>query len=162
MTDEMTRYVGRMMTMVDDQARGRMMKAAGFAAKVEALRTVAEDLGPDRQFSNWRRKVQLGAGFDLVGSQVRVNHRPVGMWLLADRGRYSAGSIYPRQGNRKGRTVLAARAVMTPQGPRARSSFGQSRGLKTFVTAAAREREAAPKAAAKQLTDEVRRFVRST
>ena len=162
MTDELTRYVGRMMQMVDDQARGRMMKAAGMAAKVEAIRTVVEDLGADRQFSNWQRKVALGAGFDLVGSQVRVNHRPTGMWILADRGRYRQGTIYPRQGTRKGNKVQPGRAVLTPFGPRARSSFGLSAGKRTFTRAAARERDAAPKAAHDQLVDEIRRFVRST
>ena len=99
--------------------------AVGLFGKDTALDAVAKDLGRDRQFSNWKRPVALGAGYDL-GNPVVLNLRPAGLWFLAEDGRKRRGTIKPRRGSGK-------LAVMTPQGPRRRSTYSRSRGLSTIT-----------------------------
>lgn len=147
--------VGRdIATIVDPQAVKRMLNAGGRAGKEAALKAAEADLGGDRAFSGMRRKVPLGAGFDDAGgTQVEINFRPAGLWRLAQAGRRSSGTIRPRR--RGGR-----RALLTPAGPRASSSYGPSRGLGTFDTAVDRAQREVPKAAVQQFQTEVARAMR--
>lgn len=152
-------YVRRLESTIDDDAQRRILRAAGLATKNEALQAAEAKLGGDRAMTNWRRgTVPLKAGFDVAGWELTVNHRPGGLWKIADSGRKSIGVIAPRRNGRKVRTSTAGRAVMTPQGPRALSSYGPSRGTGVFRLAAAKERAAAPAAAFQQLLDEFRRI----
>lgn len=154
-------YLRKLESTLDDDARRRMMRAAGKAAKDAALAAAETKLGSDRAMSNWRQgRVPLKAGYDEAGWTLKVNHRPVGMWKVADEGRKRSGPITPRLNGRKTRTPTKGRAVMTPQGPRSRSSYGPSRGTGVFRLAAARERAEGTKAAWRQLQDEFRRITR--
>lgn len=93
----------------------------GQFAKKEALDQAGRDLGADRAFSGWQRKVVLGAGYDL-GNPVVLNLRPAGMWTLAETGRRRTKKILPRRGNK---------AVRTPQGLRKSSTSKPSKALRT-------------------------------
>lgn len=104
----------------------------GGAAKTAALEVAAKDLGPDRSFSGFPRKVPLNAGYD-TGTPVVLHLRPAGLWSLAQDGRKRSGAILPKKGRRnlarrRGKTT----AVMTPRGPRYRSSFRPTKGHKTI------------------------------
>jgi hypothetical protein len=145
------------------EARKAMVKAAGVAGKKAALDSASRDLGGDRRFRNMPRGRALDAGYDLNGTDsVTINFR--GPWRLAEGGRKKSGPIYrrgvtsttgkSRKGNvRAFRTIgsfaggQAHRAVRTPQGPRAHSSYGRSKGLKTYTDAVDKARTAVPKAA---------------
>ena len=105
-------------------------------------------------------RVPLRAGYDEAGWQLSVNHRPKGVWFLAEKGRTSTGPIYPRRNGRRSRLPTKGRAIMTPSGPRALSTWRPSRGLRTFTIAAARERDDGTKAAWRQLQAEFRRITR--
>lgn len=158
--DELTAFAHRLSTLTDPDALRRIADKGGMAGKKAALDAAARDLGGDRRFSGMRRKVALSAGYDIQGTAAHINMRPAGLWILAESGRQQSGPIYPRGGARKGRGPVRGRAVRTPQGIRARSSYGPSRGLDTFSDAVRDARRDVPKAAAKQFTDEVRRIVR--
>lgn len=159
--DELADFGRRLSTLTDSAATGRIANKAGMAGKKAAMDAAADDLGGDRAFSGMRRRVQLSAGYDDAGQgRVQINFRPVGLWKLAEAGRRRSGPIYPRAGSRKGLGVTKGRAVRTPEGPRARSSFKPSRGLNTFSDAVKDARREVPKAAAEQFRDEIRRVVR--
>lgn len=151
----------RLSSVVDGSASARIAAKAGMAAKEAAIDAASRDLGGDRAFSGFRRRVPLGAGFDDAGEgQVVVNFRPAGLWRLAESGRQRSGKIYPRAGARKGGRVVKGRALRTPRGFRASSSYSRSRGLGTVDDAVAEARREVPKAAAKQLSAEIRKVVR--
>ena len=106
-------------------------------------------------------RAPLGAGFDDVGStQIRLNFRPAGLWKLAESGRRAGKPIYPRSGRRKGTGVTHGRAVLTPAGPRARSTTGAWGGKGTFTSAVREARIKVPKAAFRQFQIEVARVVK--
>ena len=157
-------YVRKLESTINDEARSRITMAAGIATRKAAVSAVEDKLGPDRAMSNFRSgRVKLGAGVDVNGWTVTVNHRPKGVWLLADAGRKRSGVVYPRSGpsrGRKGRITNPDRAVLTPYGPRASRRFGPSRGTGVFEMAAARERAEAPKAAWRVVQSELARIVR--
>ena len=154
-------YLAKLESTLDDDARRRIMRAAGGATKAAALSAATDTLGSDRAMSNFKGgRVPLGAGYDEAGWRLSVNHRPKGVWFLAERGRVRTGPIYPRRNGRKARLPTTGRAVMTPAGPRASSTYRPSRGLRTFTIAAARERDDGTKAAWRQLQQEFRRVVR--
>jgi hypothetical protein len=132
----------------------RVQMQAGMAAKNDAALWVAKQaLGEDRAMSNFRQgRVKLGAGFDVERTDVVLHLRPAGAWVLADAGRKKSGQIMrvrevqrtTRAGNvrtRKVRVVEGGRsggAVLTPQGPRASSTYGPSRGLRVIARTAKR------------------------
>jgi hypothetical protein len=152
MAGELADFGRRVSDVVSPGAVRRMVGKAGMAGKKSALEAAAKDLGGDRAFSNWRRRIALSAGYDDTGgSTVRINFRPAGMWQLAEQGRRGSGPIRPKRGKQ---------AVRTPQGLRARSSYGRSRGLNTFTDAVKDAQREVPKAAAKQFREEVARAVR--
>jgi hypothetical protein len=154
-------YVGKLGSLLDADANKRITRAAGFAAKDAGLSAAVDKLGSDRAMSGYKGgRIKLGVGFDTGSWRVDINHRPKGLWVLADAGRKRSGPIYPRRGRRKSIAPVPGRAVLTPFGPRAASSFGPSRGTGVFRLAAARERAAAPKAAFNQLQAELRRITR--
>jgi len=105
----------------------RVQRHVGFAGKGAALLAASKTLGGDRAMSNFRGgKVRLNAGWDAVPNGVKINLRPPGLWVLAEDGRKSSGSIKPKRRHE---------AVVTPDGPRAHSSYGKSRGVKSVTRA---------------------------
>jgi hypothetical protein len=136
--------------ITDPAALGRVVMSGGMAAKKAALDAASADLGGDRAMSGLRRKAALGAGFDRTGAtEVTLNFRPAGLWILASRGRTSSGTIRPRK--RGGKGALAGNGF----GPRASSRYGRSRGLDTFDDAVNKARTEVPKAAFKQFVAEI-------
>jgi hypothetical protein len=117
---DLRRDLGRLLDNLEP-----LQHAVGGFAKEEALDAVRRDLGGDMAFSGWRRKVKLGAGYD-IGKPVILNLRPAGMWFLAEDGRKRSKKFGPkRRGGKK--------AVLTPRGPRANSTSTRSRGLNTLT-----------------------------
>jgi hypothetical protein len=154
-------YLRKLESTLDADAQRRIMRAAGGDAKKGGLSAAEDTLGADRAMRNFKGgRVPLRLGYDQAEWQLTMNHRPSGVWFLAERGRKASGPIYPRAGGRKSRTTSAGRAVMTPQGPRALSSYGPSRGLRTFSIAAARERKGGTEGAWRALQAEFRRITR--
>lgn len=148
--NELSAFAARLEKVTDPAALRRIADKGGLAGKKAALEAASADLGGDRAFSGLRRKAPLGVGYDVDGATVHINFRPAGLWRLAEQGRRSSGTIQPRR--RGGR-----RAVLTPLGPRAGSSYRQSRGLGTFTEAVKDAQREVPKAAAKQFTAEIGR-----
>lgn len=105
--------------------REPMQHAMGQAGKKATFDELQSDLGPDRGFSGLRRKVKLGAGYD-VGANVVLNLRPAGLWVLLDKGRRRSKTIRPRK---KG----GAKALITPYGYRASAKSTPSKGKKTLT-----------------------------
>lgn len=154
-------YISKLESTISGDAQRRIVRSAGMAAKDAALDAAETKLGSDRAMSNWKSgRVPLRAGFDEAGWVLSVNHRPGGLWKVADQGRQRSGPIYPRRNGRKAKMATQGKAVLTPYGPRALSSYGPSRGTGVFRLAAARERASAPQAAWKQLSAELRRITR--
>lgn len=159
--NELTEFGQRVARITDPATLRRIVDKGGMAGKEAALDAAASDLGGDRSFSGLRRKAPLGAGYDAIGgTSVQINFRPSGLWMLAEAGRRQSGAIYPRTGARKGKGTVYRRAVMTPQGPRARSSYRPSRGLGTYTDAVRDARVKVPKAAFRQFQVEVGKLVR--
>jgi hypothetical protein len=147
---ELTAFANRIEKLTDPAMLHRVVQAGGLAGKKAALDAAARELGGDRSMSGLRRKAALGAGFDRSGAtEVTINFRPAGLWILASRGRQSSGEIRPRA--RGGKRALAGGGF----GPVARSRYGPSRGLDTFDDAVKQARRDVPKAAAKQFFIEV-------
>lgn len=157
-------YGRRLESLTDPPALHRVRTAAGNAVKESTLQVAAADLGGDRAFSGMRRRTPLRAGFDIAaGSEVRLNLRPAGLWILADKGRQRSGKIYPRKGEtrgRKGTGTVKGRALLTPHGFRASSTYTPSRGFGTIGTAQDRAGPAAMSAAGRAVTAEIARVVR--
>jgi hypothetical protein len=145
-----------------EAARKSMAKAAGVAGKKAALDAASSSLGGDRRFRNMKRGRALDAGYDLKGERsVVINFR--GPWRLAEAGRKKSGLIYrrgvgstgkSRKGNARQFRAIgsfagghAHGAVRTPDGPRAHSSYGPSRGLRTYTNAVRKASTTVPKAA---------------
>lgn len=154
-SDDLSDFGRRVSLIVGKPALARMMTKAGAAGKKAALDAASKDLGADRRMSNFRngRGPALGAGYDIIGTQVVVNLRPAGMWKLADSGRRSSGTIRPRPRGGK-------RAVLTPWGPKASSSYGPSRGLGTWDDTVRDAGDEVPKAFGKQFRVEVAKAMR--
>jgi hypothetical protein len=140
--------------------------AAGQAAKAVATRTLVEVLGGDMAMSNLTARGgvprRLGVGYDVAadGQAVTVNHRPAGLWVLADDGRKRAGVIFPRSATgRRGKAARRGAALAVPGADRPRSSsrYTASRGTGVLRKAIAREYDAAPEAAADAYTVALRR-----
>ena len=159
----MSAYATRLYSLVDDNAMRRISRKAGFAGKDAAFEAAREKLGADRAMSNFKSgRIRLNAGFDqgVKPTQVVIKHGPNGLWILADGGRKREGTIYPRNGRRKGKVTMPGRAMRTPDGPRASSSFRPSRGTGVFRRAAALERDRVPEAAFRQLQIEIGSVIR--
>lgn len=159
--------------LVSGESLRRVQTAAGMAAKDAANEVAGDALGSDRAMSNFRGgSVPLRSGFDIDANLIRLNLRPGGMWRLAEAGRRSSGRIFPmdrvqyttRSGNVRSRRVRAAggasgRALRTPFGPRAASSYGPSAGLKVITRTAGRAADRAPRAAFRALQREIGKVV---
>lgn len=153
-------WVDRVAKVTDDAAVKRLANAAGKAGKKAALDAAGDALGSDRRFSGWKGKPALSAGYDEAsGTSVDINFRPAGMWRLAEEGRKASGSIFPKSGRRAGSGATYGRALNTPMGPRARSSYSRSRGLKAYTNATKKASVEVPKAAHEQFLDEIRRVL---
>jgi hypothetical protein len=150
-TGELIAFGNRVSKIVDPAVLKRVILAGGMAGKKAALDAASRDLGGDRAFSGLGRKVSLSAGFDDVGStQIRLNFRPAGLWKLAERGRRAGKPIYPK----------SKQAVLTPQGPRARSTTGHWGGKDTYSDAVKDAKREVPKAAFKAFQFEVAKLVK--
>lgn len=175
--DELTARLEKIQQVTSDQATRRVTNAAGAAGKKAALEAAADSLGGDRKFSHWPRGGALNAGYDGVAgaSQVVINFR--GPWRLAESGRRSTGPIYrrgltattgaSRKGNARAFRAIVSfaggqghGAIRTPEGPRARSSYKPSRGLKTYSKATRKASVDVPKAAHEQFLQEVASVMR--
>lgn len=158
-SSSLDRLARQLEDLASGAANARITQAAGAAGKKSALDALTHDLGGDRRFSGMRRKTALNVGFDAEGGSATVlKFRPAGLWILAESGRRQSGSIYPRGGRGKGKGAVRGRAVLTPSGPRASSSYGPSRGLHTFTTAVSDARRTVPDAAAKAIAVEISKF----
>lgn len=161
MADSFAEFAARLGKLDDPATLKRIAAKGGDAGKRAALRAAVDSLGGDRRFSGMRRASPLNAGYDdAAGSSVAINLRPAGLWVLAQQGRRRSGPIYPRNGSRKGSGPRRGRAVRTPYGPRARSSFRPSRGLGTVEDAMRMMKDDVPRAAAEQFRQEIARIVR--
>lgn len=151
MAGELIDFGNRVGQIVDPATVKRILLAGGMAGKKVALEAAASDLGADRAFSGLGRRVSLSAGFDDAGStQIKLNLRPKGLWMLAERGRRPGKPILPKR----------ALALNTPEGPRAASTTGAWGGKGTYTDAVNDARREVPKAAAKQFRVEVAKVVR--
>jgi hypothetical protein len=149
-TSDLGAAAAKLEKLTDPSILHRVVQQAGLAGKKAALEAAARDLGGDRAMSGLRRKAALGAGFDRTGAtEVTINFRPAGLWILASRGRTTSGDINPRK--RGGRRALAGGGF----GPVARSRYGPSRGLDTFDDAVKTAQRDVPRAAFKQFVIEV-------
>jgi hypothetical protein len=149
-SSELAAFGAKIEKITDPAGLRRIVEAGGRAGKEAALEAASRDLGGDRAFSGFRRKVALGAGYDRSGpTSVVINFRPAGLWMLATRGRTSSGVIRPR----KGKQALVGREF----GPVAASRYGRSRGLGTYDDAVKKSQTTVPKAAARQFFAEVGR-----
>lgn len=124
---DLQRDLGRLLNNLEP-----LQHAVGKFAKEQALEAAERDLGGDRAFSGWKSKVRLGAGYD-TGNPVVVNLRPAGMWFLAEDGRKRRKKIMPKR-RRGAKNPPHPKAVRTPQGWRAYSNSGPSRGHRTLTT----------------------------
>jgi hypothetical protein len=160
---QVRKTVDQLTDIVSGAPMSRVAEKAGQAGKKAALDAATKSLGGDRRFRNFKGKPPLNAGYDQAGAtSVLINFRPSGLWNLAQSGRQGSGRIYPRgvtaKGNsRKGRGHQTHRAVMTPNGPRAHSSYGHSRGLGTFDDALNMAQIKVPEAASDQFDVEIGR-----
>lgn len=137
MAGELVAFANRIEKITSPTAIKRIATAAGMAGKAVSLEAAASDLGGDRMFSGLGR-APLGVGFDVVGpTRIQMNFRPAGLWMLAERGRRPGKTILPRR----------ARALATPEGPRARSTVGAWGGKGTYSSAVRQARVVVPKAA---------------
>lgn len=142
------KWVEKVEHVVDASATRRILDKAGAVTMKASLEAAAGSLGGDRRFGNWKRGPALSAGYDAASStEVVIKFR--GPWKLAEKGRTSSGVIRPKR----------ARAVRVPGGLRARSSYGRSRGLRTYTTASTKASTAVPKAAHDQFRAEIRKVV---
>ena len=116
MAGELADFGNRIAQIVDPAALQRISAKAGKEAKEAIEKAASGDLGGDRKMSNLRRGGRLTAKVS-EGQTTSVDLTPSGQWGLAQSGRRSSGKIRPR-----------GRAVLTPRGPRAWSSYGPSRG----------------------------------
>jgi hypothetical protein len=163
---EVRKTVDQITDIVSGEPMSRVAAKAGQAGKKAALDAAARDLGGDRRFRNFKGKPPLNAGYDQSGpTSVLINFRPAGLWNLAQSGRHGSGPIYPRGVTAKGRGRKgvghqAHRAVKTPNGPRAHSSYGHSRGLGTFDDALSMAQIKVPEAASDQFDVEIGRALR--
>ena len=115
----------------------RDSNAAGRGGKQGSQRGAARKVGSDMRLSGMPR-ARLTVGYDtLTPRTVALNFRPGGVWGIAEAGRgYVFGPIYPKPGRgRKGGRPIPGRAVLTPEGPRARSNYGASPGSKALTEA---------------------------
>lgn len=149
MAGELIDFANRISKITDPAALKRIAGKAGYAGKKAGLDAAAADLGGDRAFSGFGRVIPLGVGYDELGTAVRLNFRPAGLWKIAESGRRAGKPILPK----------SKLALSTPQGPRARSTTGAWGGKGTFTKAANDARREVPKAAAKQFHDEIARVV---
>ena len=128
----------------------RVVAAAGKAATAAVEDAAAADLGGDRSFSRMRSKGSLTAAPTAAAGGVSIEFRPAALWHLAQSGRRGSSPIRPR----------TKRAVVTPQGPRARSTSAPSRGLGTVDKAVAGAMVAVGPAARAQYRDEIASVVK--
>ena len=126
-----------------------LQHAVGMFGKETANDVIADALGADQRFSGLRRKVKLGAGYD-IGNPVVLNLRPAGLWFLADAGRKRTKRITPRRRGGK-------QALLTPHGPRAWSTSGRSSGHRVLVKTQSRIEQDIVTAAEEGVNDMIRK-----
>jgi hypothetical protein len=139
--------VGRtLITLTNPKSLEQISHAMGLAGKKAASDAAKADLGSDLRMSNLGKSAKLSSGYDIKADVVLLHLRPAGLWNLADKGRRRSGTIRPRK----------RRALRTPQGARALSSFRPSRGLHTIDDALKIMATEVPKAADKAVDEIVR------
>jgi hypothetical protein len=125
----------------------RIIRASTRAAQRGAQSGAASRIGADMRLSGFKGgRVKLSVrGTPISAREGALDFRPPGLWVLANTGRKAEGDIFPRRGAKRGapgKKVTPGRAVRTPEGPRARSSYGpqrrQPRALDTAVDRASK------------------------
>jgi hypothetical protein len=165
MGSEFARWSAKLGKLSDPSTFRRALAKAGEAGKKSALEAAAHDLGGDRKMRNLRGGA-LNVRVDEQGlTKVVLNF--TGPWNLAESGRKKSGQIWRRGAHvtkggrsttRRGSAKRFNGAVRTPDGPRARSSYGPSRGLKTASEAKRKARTSVPKAYHGQFVNELGRI----
>lgn len=89
----------------------KALAVVGVKAQADMVEAIVPALGPDRQFSGWKRLGTVGTDLRVELSQFTIIPKPYGGWIVADKGR-RPGSVAPKRGNRD--PVI----LKTPWGPR--------------------------------------------
>ena len=156
MAGELAGLGARLTSIVDPAAQGRIVRAAGMAAKRAALDAAARDVGPERTFSGFKRKVRLNVGFDPIGhTKIELKLRPAGLWALAERGR--RGTKRVAVGGRGRRRIGP---MVTPYGVKSAFTSKPSRGLNTIDHAVRAGVRDSGRAADRQVQGEIRKALR--
>lgn len=90
----------------------KALAVVGVKAQGDMVEAIVPALGPDRQFSGWKRAGTAHTDLRVEVSQFTVIPKPYGVWIVADKGR-RPGSAAPSRGKTKNPAILK-----TPWGPR--------------------------------------------
>jgi hypothetical protein len=119
-----TQYVTKLEAKLTSPEAVRRLKREGIKAATDA----AQDVGHRHRLRNWQgRRLDAHEGNDAA--------ELTGPWRLFDEGRKSRGEITPR-----------GRALSTPEGPRAGSHYGPSRGIGVYRDASHAAQAKVPRA----------------
>jgi hypothetical protein len=119
------------------------MKAALIDVGVQAKKDLAIEaehaVGGDLRYSGWKRMGKLSSGFDIDGTSVIVQPRPIGGWLVAEHGRKKTQAPKRR----------AVAILNTPWGPRTYTksqplNIGRTRGKDSLTHATERIQKTSP------------------
>jgi hypothetical protein len=135
---EVRRYLQKLDDTLSSPATAKRLQRAGSKEATDAARHV----GRARRLHNWH-------GSKLDAREVDDGAALAGPWRLFEEGRRSSGEIQPR----------SAQAVLTPEGPRANSSYGSSSGIGVYTDASELARRTVPKAVYEEWQVQVRRAV---
>lgn len=135
---QVSKYLDKIDAQVTSAAGLKRMQRAGSKTAADAARRVARS----HRFRNWH-------GSRLDAREAADGADLIGPWRLFDQGRRSRGDIQPRR----------AQAVLTPDGPRASSSYGPSSGIGVYGDASQAAQRTVPDAVHDQFQDEIRRAV---
>jgi len=125
--DALAAKLGRQVAAIGQEMSGSGQRSILTKVSVEAKKDVDKEvvasLGGDRKFSNWG--VRFGSGFEVVSdSRSELKPRPLGPWLVLEKGRKGKAAAYPRGRRRR-------KVYRTPWGPRVATQANPWRSGKT-------------------------------
>jgi len=127
----------------------RAMRKGGTAGKKAALEVATQVAGGDRTIvMGGRRKVRLNAGYDIHGTELHINLRPPGLWILFEKGAREHQIPGPRKRRAKILTLVDGSFATTVFHP------GRS-GVRAVGRAFAKVSDEAPKAVSEAMWDEM-------
>ena len=111
---------------LEDQLLARMLGAASFAIKTDALRIAGAVTGGDRRLSRFgtaksRGRVKLNVGYDITGNTSTIKLRPAALWVLTNAGsrphpigtgKRTARGTYTKRRAKQGRQLLLIGGVV--------------------------------------------------